>query len=121
MKTINFTLQEGMQLEAELQAILALKAPVRLKYELTNTALKIQACMAAGRKLTEALFKDYGRPDTNNPDMLVLDEGSPALEDYKALLAQPLDALEYTPLRIEWFDGLESAYNFPVLYRLIGE
>lgn len=121
MKTINFTLQEGMQLDAELQAVLALKAPVRLKYELTNIALKIQDCMAAGRKLSEALFKDYGRPDANNPGILVLDEGSPALDDYKALLAQPLDAVDYKPLRIEWFDGLESAHNFPVLFRLIGE
>ena len=121
MKTINVNLQEGMQLDAELQAILALKAPVRLKYELTSIALKLQDCMAAGRKLSEALFKEHGRPDTNKPDILVLDEGSPALEDYKALLAQPLDALDYKPLRIEWFDGLESTHNFPVLFRLIEE
>lgn len=115
---ITLTLNEGIQLEAEILAILPLKAPIRLKYALTSLLLSVQARTAAGRKLAEQLFKEHGRPDVNNANMLVLDEGK-ALEDYKVLQGQSLEGIEFEPLKLEWFDGLESAHNFPVLFKFI--
>lgn len=119
MKKVFFLLHEALALESEIQALLTLRAPIRLKYELTTLLLKLQARTKAGTECIQGLFKEFGTPDPTNPKLLLLADGTKALDDYKALQQQPVDEMEFTPIAIDAFDKLEIDFNCPVFFEKI--
>ena len=117
MKKITLSLGDAVQLESEIQALVSIKAPIKLKYDLTVIGLKLKAYTKAGREMIESLYKEHGKPDAANDKLLTI-EGKP-LEDYKTLLEQPVDELEFAPISIEAFDKLEIDFNCPVFFEKI--
>lgn len=52
---------EAASLEAEITHLLKLKAPIKLKYSLTQLLLKTQAELAPARQLLTSLFQEHGQ------------------------------------------------------------
>lgn len=125
MKTTTLKVYEAINLEAEADYLLKLKAPIKLKFELTELLLKIQSALTAARQILTELFKEHGSPDPNNQEVMLLPQFKPgtnektgAFIEYETINNQDIE-LTYKPIDIDLFQNIESDQNFPVLFRLI--
>ncbi|MBK0380930.1 hypothetical protein [Mucilaginibacter segetis] len=125
METIILKVYEAINLEAEILDILKLKAPIKLKFTLTDLLLKTQYSLAAAKQLLSALFEKYGEIDESNPAISILPqfiEGTSKKTDsfleYEAINNCEIE-IQYKYIDLDLFENIESDNNYPILFRLI--
>ncbi|MEJ7830779.1 MAG: hypothetical protein WKF91_21400 [Segetibacter sp.] len=121
MKKIELTVEEGFQLQRELEHLLTLKNKIRLKFAITTIILDLKTKTEAGKLLIDELFRDYGIDVNGVRYLREFVEGTKEKTDeqkqYNELMAQQI-TLEFTPLD-KSIEDIETDYPVKILDKLI--
>lgn len=125
MASIELTVKQSLDLQQELAVLLTLKAPIKLKFELTELMIKTKVRNEAAQKLIEEIVNEYGAIDNVTKQKVVKfyadAEGKEKTEGFKQIetVWEQKINLDYEPISIKLFENIESDMNFPNLFKLL--
>lgn len=120
MQLTNFQIAELLQ--GEIPVILKEQVSFKLKYLLTKLSHNLESHFKIFNSLKEEIVKKYGTPDSSG--MIYIKNDS---EEYVNILKElsPIGEesveIDVQKIPLSLFDGVNSNYNFPILFLILDE